>query len=56
MHICLQDFTTNQDILNTAESTGAEAMILRSQLQWSGHVTRMENNHIPKQLLFDGLA
>ena len=39
-----------------AESTSIEAMILKSRLLWVGHVTGMEDNILPKQLMFGELA
>ena len=52
MHICWQEFITNDKVLSRVESTSAEAMIRMFQLWWSGHVIRMENYHIPKELGF----
>ena len=39
-----------------AESTSMEAIILKSRLRWVAHVIRMEDNRLPKQLMFWELA
>ena len=39
-----------------AESTIIEAMILKSRSCWVGHVIRVEDNRLQKQLMFGELA
>ena len=39
-----------QEILRWAELTGIETMLNQAQLHWSGHVTRMDDSRLPKQL------
>ena len=47
---------TNQDVLRRANLTGIEAMIIVAQLRWSGHVMRMHDNRIPKQIFCSELV
>ena len=56
--ICGPGFTTvpNQEILRRAELTGIEAMLNQAQLRWSGHVTRMDDSRLPKQLFHAELS
>ena len=56
LNIKWQDRVSNLQILDMAESTSIEAVILKSRLRWVGHVTRMEDNRLPKQLMFGELA
>ena len=35
--------------------TGIECMLIRRQLKWVGHITRMDNRRLPKQVLFGQL-
>ena len=51
-----QDRVSNLQVLDMAESTSIEAMILKSRLRWVGHVICMEDNRLPKQLMFGELA
>ena len=46
---------TNQEVLDRAGSTGIESMLLKPQLPWTGHVMRMTDSRIPRQLLYGGL-
>ena len=46
----------NAEILNRCKITGVEVMIMQSQQRWCGHVHRMLDSRIPKQLLYGQLA
>ena len=46
-----QDRITNAEVLERSQSTGIEALLIASQLRWAGHVWRMGDERIPKQLL-----
>ena len=56
LNIIWQDRVSNLQVLDMAESASIKAMILKSRLRWIGHVIRMENNRLPKQLMFGELA
>ena len=51
-----QDRITNARILEQADTTSIEAHIVRSQLSWAGHVRRMPDTRVPKQLLYAELS
>ena len=46
---------SNTEVLERAEMTGIECMLIRRQLKWVGHITRMDNRRLPKQVLFGQL-
>lgn len=46
-----QDRVANLKALDQAEVISIEAMILQSQLRWVGHVIRMDDHRLLKQLL-----
>ena len=56
LNIKWQDRVTNIEVLDRAEMISIEVMILKSQLRWVGHVTRMDDHRLPKQLLYGELS
>ena len=50
-----QDRVTNIEIFERTNCDSIEAMLLKSCLRWTGHVIRIEDHRIPKQLLFGEL-
>ena len=56
MGISWEERLTNQDVLRRAYLTGTEAMIIAAQLRWPGHVMRMHDNRIPKQIFCSELV
>ena len=47
---------TNVEVLEQANITSIEAMLLKSQLRWAGHVFRMEDHRLPKITLYGELS
>ena len=56
MGIKWQDKVTNNEVLKRAQMDGLEAMLKRSQLRWVGHVQRMNDNRLPKQIFYSELS
>ena len=56
LHVSWKGHVPNQEILRWAELTGIEAMLNQAQLRWSGHVTRMDDSRLPKQLFHAELS
>jgi hypothetical protein len=50
-----QDRVTNQEVLDRAGLTSIESLLLKAQLRWSGHVARMDDNRIPRQMMYSEL-
>ena len=50
-----QDRVTSTEVFQRSNCISIEAMLLKSCLRWTGHVLRMEDHRIPKQLLFGEL-
>ena len=44
------DFVTDIEVLEQAEVTSIEAMFLKTQLRWAGHVSRMHGRSSPAQV------
>ena len=55
LRITWEDKRTNASILEEAGATTAESIIIHNQLRWTGHVVRMPDHRLPKQLLFSQL-
>ena len=50
------DRITNDQILDRAGVPDIEMIVRKMQLRWAGHVARMSDDRIPKQLLFGELT
>jgi len=46
---------SNTAVLERANITSIEAMIMKHRIRWSGHVVRMEDTRLPKKILFSEL-
>lgn len=55
MQIKWDDYVSNINVLKRANVTSIEAMIMKHRLRWSGHVVRMENTRLPKEIFFSEL-
>src|SRR5213083_2371135 len=51
-----QDKISNIEVLERSRCSSIEAIIMSAQLRWVGHVVRMADDRIPKQLLYGELA
>ena len=47
-----KDRIPNTTVLERCEIEGIEALLIKGQLRWAGHLTRMEENRIPKALFY----
>ena len=50
-----QDCITNLEVQDRAECTSIEAILIKAQLRWVGHVIRMDDHRMPRQLLYGEL-
>ena len=55
LRIRWQNRVTNTEVVERTNCISIEAMLLKSCFRWTGHVIRMEDHRIPKQLLFGEL-
>ena len=53
LRIKWQDKITNVEVLRRANTVGMEAFLMKAKLRWMGHVVRMGNNRLPKQVLYE---
>ena len=56
LNIKWQDFRTNISVLQQAGCPSIESLIVKSQLRWAGHVVRMHNSRLPKQIFYSELT
>ena len=56
MGISWEDRVSNTEVLRRAAMPGIEALIMKAQLRWVGHVVRMDNSRLPKMVFFSELA
>ena len=51
-----QDYRTNSSILDEAHCTSIEAMVIRNQLRWTGHIIRLDESRLPQHILYGELG
>ena len=51
----LEDRVSNADLYTLCGISGIEGFLIQSQLRWAGHVVRMDDSRIPKQLMYSQL-
>ena len=51
----LKDRVSNADLFSFCGISGIESFLIQSQLRWAGHVVRMDDSRIPKQLMYSQL-
>ena len=56
MGIKWQDKITYNEVLQRAKIDGIEAMLMRAQLRWVGHLQRMSFDRMPKQIFYSELS
>ena len=56
LKITWEDRRTNTSILEEAHCTSIEAMLINNQLRWAGHVVRMADTRLPKQIFYSELS
>ena len=53
--ITWEDKVTNEDVLTRAGTSSMTTILKQKRLRWLGHVHRMEDTRIPKQLMYSEL-
>ncbi|KAJ2940675.1 hypothetical protein O0L34_g14785 [Tuta absoluta] len=56
LRIKWQDRISNTEVLRRSGMSGIEALIIKHQLRWSGHVLRMPDNRLPKAVFYSELS
>ena len=56
MGLTWRDRVCNGEVLQKASMESAEAMLVKSQLRWAGHVVRMPDDRLPKAVLYSELT
>ena len=55
LNIKWEDRITNNCVLDQASTTSIEAQVIEAHLRWIGHIIRMPDHRLPKQLLYGEL-
>ena len=55
LNIQWQDKVPDTEVLHSAASLSIYTILRKSQIRWAGHVVRMPEHRIPKQLLYGEL-
>jgi hypothetical protein len=50
------DKRTNNSVYQQAKIPSVESLIVKNRLHWAGHIFRMKNSRLPKQMLYSELA
>lgn len=56
LRIKWEDHVPNTEILRRVKLPGIEALIMKHQLRWSGHIVRMDDSRLPKAVLYSELS
>lgn len=56
LHVKWQDRIPNTEILRRCKVSGMEALLMKGQLRWCGHVWRMEDCRLPKAVFYSELS
>ena len=56
MGISWQDRIPNWEVLHRANMQSVEAILVKSQLRWAGHVKRMPDDRLPKAVMYGELT
>ena len=52
LHIKWQDRVPNTEVLEQSGTMSVHTMLLKAQARWAGHVVRMPDQRLPKQILY----
>ncbi|XP_063594923.1 uncharacterized protein LOC134771899 [Penaeus indicus] len=55
LEIHWSDYIINKEVLERANTWSIEAMLLKSQLRWAGHVAGMKDHRLPQNILYGEL-
>ena len=55
MKITWQDLVSNEEVLSRGNIPSIEALIVKSQLRWCGHLVRMPDTRLPKRVFYSEL-
>ncbi|XP_049764393.1 uncharacterized protein LOC126092712 [Schistocerca cancellata] len=56
LRIKWEDRVPNTEILRRVKLAGIEALIIKHQLRWSGHIVRMDDSRLPKAVFYSQLS